>query len=60
VVAGANGAGWEVIERGGSYMIPIAALCVLLHLKGQNAEAGVFFKVSLTNQGCNEPATIAT
>jgi len=32
VVAGANLACWEVIERGGSYVAPLAAFCVFLFL----------------------------
>jgi len=33
VVAGANLACWEVVERGGSYVAPLAALCVLTYLR---------------------------
>lgn len=31
VVAGANGAWWEVVERGGSYMVPLAAAAGLAY-----------------------------
>jgi hypothetical protein len=32
-VAGADLACWEVVERGGSYVAPMAAYCVLMYLK---------------------------
>ncbi len=32
-VAGADLACWEVVERGGSYVAPLAAYCVLMYLK---------------------------
>jgi hypothetical protein len=35
LVAGADLAWWEVLERGGSYVAPLAACCVLMYLKPQ-------------------------
>ena len=32
LVAGANLACWEVVERGGSYVAPLAAMCLITHL----------------------------
>ncbi len=40
VVARADGAWWEVIERGGCYTVPLAALCIVYALRRQPA-AGV-------------------
>ena len=36
-VAGANLACWEVVERGGSYVAPLALLCVFLLLKSRQS-----------------------
>ncbi len=35
VSAGADGAWWEVIERGGCYMVPLATLCMIHALGGR-------------------------
>lgn len=42
VIAGANGAWWEVCERGSSYMVPLAALSLLFYLLSRNAANGIF------------------
>jgi len=42
VVAGTNGAWWEVCERGSSYMVPLATMSLLFYLLARNAAHGIF------------------
>jgi hypothetical protein len=42
ILAGANGAWWEVCERGSSYMVPLATMSLLTYLLARNAARGIF------------------
>lgn len=49
-VAGADLACWEVMERGSSYVAPLAAYCVLMYLKPRQDSHGAVMETNHQNK----------